>query len=230
MPSGKNKNISVDIIIPTYKPGAEFAKLLRSLALQVLPANRIIIVNTEEEYWDKSFESICPNTTVIHIKKSEFDHGASRHMAASKSQADIMVFMTQDAVPADDEFIGNLVAPIASKSAELSYARQLPKADAGLIEQFTRGFNYPKDSRIKSIRDIDELGIKTFFVRMYVQHMIKGYMMSLEVFRGRLFSMRICLSHQMRYLQATGFRIRQRQGYIIRMNTAPKCSLEEILI
>ena len=163
MPSGKNKNISVDIIIPTYKPGAEFAKLLRSLALQVLPANRIIIVNTEEKYWDKSFENICQNTTVIHIKKFEFDHGASRHMASRQSEADIMIFMTQDAMPADDRLIENLTAPIALKKAEISYARQLPKADAGLIEQFTRGFNYPSNGRIKSIRDVDELGIKTFF-------------------------------------------------------------------
>ncbi len=52
----ENKNISVDIIIPTYQPDTELKELLRSLALQVLPPDNIFIVNTEEKYWDKSLE------------------------------------------------------------------------------------------------------------------------------------------------------------------------------
>lgn len=162
-PSGDMKNISIDIIIPTFKPGTEFAKLLRSLALQVLPPDHLIVVNTEEAYWDKSFEKICDNMRVRHIKQSEFDHGTARHMAAASSDADILVFMTQDAQPADNELISKLIRPIVNKEAEISYARQLPKPDAGLIERFTRSFNYPAKSRVKSIKDTDELGIKTFF-------------------------------------------------------------------
>ena len=44
-----------------------------------------------------------------------------------------------------------------------SYARQLPGDDAGAVERFTRQFNYPPESRIKSAADIPELGIKTYF-------------------------------------------------------------------
>ena len=45
----------------------------------------------------------------------------------------------------------------------LAYARQLPGEDAGEIEVFTRNFNYPETSSIKTAKDIKELGIKAYF-------------------------------------------------------------------
>ena len=45
----------------------------------------------------------------------------------------------------------------------MSYARQLPKEDCGIIERYTRSFNYPADSRLKEKKDLPVLGIKTFF-------------------------------------------------------------------
>ena len=44
-----------------------------------------------------------------------------------------------------------------------AYARQLPAADCGVIERYTRDFNYPAVSRPKGKEDEDELGIKTYF-------------------------------------------------------------------
>ena len=43
------------------------------------------------------------------------------------------------------------------------YARQLPDKDCRMVECYTRSFNYPQESRIKTIEDVDKLGIKTFF-------------------------------------------------------------------
>lgn len=45
----------------------------------------------------------------------------------------------------------------------ISYGRQIPAKGCRLIEQYTRGFNYPEESRIKTEADIPKLGIKTFF-------------------------------------------------------------------
>ena len=41
-----------DVIIPTFKPGDKMEKLLRRLLEQSVPVNRVIIMNTEEKYWD----------------------------------------------------------------------------------------------------------------------------------------------------------------------------------
>ena len=72
--------------------------------------------------------------------------------------------MTQDAVPADNDLIKHLTEALASTAnAAVSYARQLPAARCREIERYTRSFNYPEKSAVKSIADIDQLGIKTFF-------------------------------------------------------------------
>ena len=90
---------TVDIIIPTYKPSVECKNLIKRLIKQTYIINKIIIINTEAEYWDSSIEEISEKIEVTHINKSEFDHGGTRNMAAKKSDADIMIFMTQDAKP-----------------------------------------------------------------------------------------------------------------------------------
>lgn len=46
----------VDVIIPTYKPGKKFPRLLKVLGPQTYPMERIIVMNTEEAYWnDKGY-------------------------------------------------------------------------------------------------------------------------------------------------------------------------------
>ena len=76
--------------------------------------------------------------------------------------------MTQDAMPKDDRLIEKLVEPLQGEVA-VAYARQLPREDSTPVESYTREFNYPAKSRIKSAADLDSLGIKTFFCSMSVR-------------------------------------------------------------
>ena len=158
----------IDVIIPVYRPGKELVELIERLEHQSVPVHRILLVNTEEKYW-KAFEYDHPhrkryeNIRLWHISKREFDHGKTRREAVKKSKAGIFVMMTQDAMPADEFLLERLTAPLSQKNMAASYARQLPGDDAGAVERFTRQFNYPPESRIKSAADITELGIKTYF-------------------------------------------------------------------
>lgn len=159
---------TVDVIIPTYKPGADFIALLAALQQQTVKVGKIIVMNTEEKYFDKlKYENACfkeyPNIEIHHFSEREFDHGNTRNKGVKKSTAAYFVCMTQDAVPADACLFEKLLEPLVKKEAEVSYARQLPKADCDVVEGFTKGFNYPEKSRIKSMEDLQELGVKTFF-------------------------------------------------------------------
>lgn len=158
----------IDVIIPTYKPGEEFVRVIRGLHNQSVKINRVIIMNTEEAFFkgvandlqkfiDEGF------VEVHHILKQDFDHGNTRREGIAKSKADIFVMMTMDAVPADDKLIENLIRPLSDDKVAASYARQLPKEGASRREQITREFNYPDVSVLKSSKDYDRLGIKTFF-------------------------------------------------------------------
>ena len=107
---GERKRVlRVDVIIPAYKPGKKFSRLLKMLSMQTYPIGKIIVMNTEKAYWnEKGFEGIG-NLEVHHLSKEEFDHGATRNRGARYSRADIMVFMTDDAVPADEKLIENAI-------------------------------------------------------------------------------------------------------------------------
>ena len=158
-----------DVIIPTFKPGDKLEKLLRRLLEQSVPVGRVIIMNTEEKYWDaERFESLFEGEdtklTVCHIRQSEFDHGRTRHEGILKSDADVCICMTHDCVPYDRNLVKELLEALdASERVAAAYARQLPAADCGVIERYTRDFNYPAVSRLKGKEDEDELGIKTYF-------------------------------------------------------------------
>lgn len=158
----KNRK-TVDICIPVYKPEPDFADLLRRLAEQDYPVQNLWIINTEEKYWDTSFEKKYPHCHIMHISKDAFDHGGTRRKLAEQSKAELMLFMTQDALPADRHLVGKLAEAFEDPSVKAAYARQLPRKDCRLLETYTRNFNYPEESRTKGQEDLSALGIKTFF-------------------------------------------------------------------
>ena len=158
----------VDVVIPTYKPGKKFSRLLKMLQRQTWPVGKIIVMNTEKSFWNEhGFEGI-KNLEVHHLTKEEFDHGETRNRGMRFSRADIVVFMTDDAVPADEHLIEALVKAFEQRGPQgeaviMAYARQLPDKDCPLAERYTRSFNYPEESCVKTRADLEQMGIKTFF-------------------------------------------------------------------
>lgn len=159
----------VDVILLTYKPGKQVMRLIESLEKQTYPVHKIIIMNTEEKYFEALFYGTgflekYKNIEVHHVSAKEFDHGATRNRGTKYSNADIFICMTHDAIPADEFMVERLVEALENtKGAAAAYARQLPLPECREIEKFTRSFNYPEETRVKSKDDLDELGIKTYF-------------------------------------------------------------------
>lgn len=156
-------NKAVDIIIPTYRPDEKVVFLVKKLLKQTYQADRIHLINTETGVFPSELEVLDSRVKITHIRKEEFDHGGTRHMGAMQSKADFVVFMTQDALPANDRMLEELMRPFEDPQVTASYGRQLPASDCNLIERYTREFNYPAESRVKSLKDLETLGIKTYF-------------------------------------------------------------------
>lgn len=183
--------MDIDVIIPVYRPGEDLVALLNRLYAQTVEIHKIILVETldkeektsmEEETSAEGAVSMESETSaeeaetslLLHlqkkykkielysVKKEDFDHGMTRRMAVEKSDADIFVMMTQDALPADRKLIEKLTAPLMGDIA-VSYARQLPRKNCRAIERFTRRFNYPEESLLKGKENLQVLGIKTYF-------------------------------------------------------------------
>ena len=77
---------SVDVVIPIYKAGNDFVKMLEKLYKQSKRPEHIYLLQTIESKDEKLFDKEkCSHGLVniisVHpIKKSDFDHGATRHM------------------------------------------------------------------------------------------------------------------------------------------------------
>lgn len=160
--------MKVDVIIPSYKPDEKLIKIFNMLAVQTVKVNKIIVMNTEEKYianlfLGRSYDEAARCVEIHNLTQWEFDHGATRNAGASYSDADILIFMTQDAVPRNEYLIEDLITPLSDENVVVSYARQMPDENSSLSERFTRSFNYPDKDAVKSLKDLKKLGIKTFF-------------------------------------------------------------------
>ncbi|MCD7806140.1 MAG: glycosyltransferase [Lachnospiraceae bacterium] len=161
--------MTIDVMIPTYKPGREFIEILNRLTKQSCPVHKIILINTEESLLTEPVKEAIKRlpegmAELSHISKEEFDHAAVRRRGMDCSGADFVLFMTQDAVPANARMVEELSSMLQrDPRMAVAYARQLPKEDAALTERCGREFNYPDRERVKGIDDLAELGVKTFF-------------------------------------------------------------------
>lgn len=161
----------VDIIIPTYKPDNRFFISIKRLLAQTVRPDNIIIVNTDRSEWDAAgageklgvlFKGYETGLIIEHITKEDFDHGAARNLGVKNSHTKYFVCMTQDAMCFDKKTLEYLLRGM-DNSVKLTYARQIADTKADKIEKFTREFNYPAVSMIKSFNERESLGIKTYF-------------------------------------------------------------------
>jgi rhamnosyltransferase len=68
---------------------------------------------------------------VIRVPAGSFDHGLTRNLGAREARADIVVFLSQDALPADRSFVRTLVLALeADRRLAGVFARQAPRAGA----------------------------------------------------------------------------------------------------
>lgn len=141
--------------------------------------HKIIIINTRTDIFPEELNRSNYKIEITHIEPDQFDHGGTRNMGAGMSDADIVVYMTQDAIPVDEKLIGTF-AKIFEENPDIgiAYGRQLPREECNIIERYTRRFNYPEKSLIKTKEDLPKLGIKTFFCSDVCAAYRRNYLLS----------------------------------------------------
>lgn len=154
----------ISVIIPTLNGGALFRELIESIHRQTVAVAEVIVVDSG------STDGTCDvareyGAILFSIEQKDFDHGATRTFAAREASGELLLFFTQDAVPAGQNLIENLIAPLLAQSEiAISYGRQLPAATASLAAAALRNFNYPEYDRVRQFSDRERYGLKTAFV------------------------------------------------------------------
>jgi len=150
----------ISIIIPTYNAEKYLLKLLDKLKLQSIANYELIIIDSSS--MDKTVEIAKKYTNnVIVIDASEFDHGGTRAEAAHIAEGDILIYLTQDALPYDEYTLENILNVFNNENVAAAYGRQVSYEKTNLFGKHLREFNYRDNSSTKSKKDIKTYGIKT---------------------------------------------------------------------
>lgn len=156
--------MDISVIIPTLNAEREIEDLLVALEHQSMRPIEVLVVDSASDDDTARVVQMHGGIRFLQIDRSDFNHGATRDMALRATTGDFVCFLTQDALPASDDYLERLVAPMVEDSSiALVSGRQLPKADARRFEQLVRSFNYPDSPSVRSSSDLEKFGIKTFF-------------------------------------------------------------------
>jgi len=156
--------LKVGLCVPTLNAGSEWKQWLSAYASQTIsPEISLVIDSSSRDHtveWAKEAGFI-----ICQIDKAGFDHGATRQLAVNMmTDADVVIFLTQDAILSLNDSIERLLRPFKDVSVAAVCGRQLPRKQSTPIEAHARIFNYSSESYIRTKGDIGQYGLKTAFL------------------------------------------------------------------
>ena len=161
-PSGRGDEITLTVIIPTLNASDRLARLLASLRDQTLAPLEISVIDSTSDD-DTAAIAQAAGCQVKVIDRHLFNHGRARNMAAEAAHGQVLVFLSQDALPKDDTFLYEITRPIRDGKAVAVTARQIPYPGASPLEVYTRIANYPPESHLRDLSDLESMGVMAYF-------------------------------------------------------------------
>ena len=118
--------MEVAIIVPTLNAGEKWGEWLDMALNQGISKENILVIDSSSS--DNTAKSASDRgVKVINIRREEFNHGGTRQLAITSIQnADILVYLTQDAILRDKDSISKLIEIFNNKTVGAAYGRQLP--------------------------------------------------------------------------------------------------------
>ena len=128
-----DQQIEVSIVIPTYNGYSELASCLRMIFKQKfdLPFEVIAIDSGSTDRTLNVLRSFP--IRVEKIRSSEFNHGLTRNMGIDLARGKYVVLLTQDAIPADEHWLRDILDSFDDSSIAGVYCRQVPKDGADVL-------------------------------------------------------------------------------------------------
>ncbi|KAF3362568.1 O antigen biosynthesis rhamnosyltransferase RfbN [Chlamydiales bacterium STE3] len=156
-----NMSVSVGVAIITHNARHHLQKCLPPY-LNSRSTSRIVVVNSSSNDGTIELAQEMGAETLV-LPRLKFNHGSTREKARKYLKTDIVVMATPDAYLLDGESLEHLIKPIVTNQAALAYGKQIAHDGADFFESFAREFNYPSQSHIRSLKDIEKYGSYTYF-------------------------------------------------------------------
>ncbi|MCI0588965.1 MAG: glycosyltransferase [Planctomycetes bacterium] len=139
----------VSLVIPTLNAGPLLGEVLAGLDRQEggMELERIAVDSGSS---DGTVDRLRAGGFAVHsIPRRTFNHGATRDLAIVRARGEVVVLLTQDAVPADPSWLRRLLEPYDDSRVAGVYCRQVPRADCNpILAARLRNWSAGKESPI----------------------------------------------------------------------------------
>jgi GT2 family glycosyltransferase len=148
----------ISILIPVKNGAARLRQLLPRIRSQQT-RDSIEIVAIDSGSSDDTVDVLHQfGATVVSIAPEAFNHGLTRNLAAQYANGEILVFVNQRTLPADNEWLANLVAPLRDDQQLAGVcSRVLPGDDADVLTAYdgARDLHASSERQWRTIVDRD---------------------------------------------------------------------------
>jgi rhamnosyltransferase len=123
----------VTVAIPTWNAGAGFEETLTAVRSQCLPAEIELLICDSGSSDDTVSLARRYGARVLQIPHESFSHGGTRNLLMSEARGDHVAFLTQDAVPASDDWLARLLSAFSlAPEVGLVFGPYRPRPEASL--------------------------------------------------------------------------------------------------
>ncbi len=148
---------SVSVLMPTWQGIAFLERSLASLARQRmdLPWDFLAIDSSSTDGTWELLGRFAAGFPVPfrrqRIHPVEFDHGDTRNLLAARSAGDLLVYLTQDAIPSSERWLAKLAANFEDGRVGAASCRNVARADA---DPLTKAFSANDPGYVQGRREV----------------------------------------------------------------------------
>ncbi|MCU1411416.1 MAG: Rhamnosyl transferase [Rhodoglobus sp.] len=125
-------SVTATVAILTFNGEDYLREILTALRTQKNVSGEVEVLVIDSGSTDSTLAIVAefPEVRLHQIPNSEFGHGRTRNLAARLAAGEYVVYLTHDAVPADDYWLEGMLAPFALVPGVVGVVgRQIPRAD-----------------------------------------------------------------------------------------------------
>ena len=169
----------VDVIIPVCHGDKKLFKVLEGLAGQTVLPQKVVLLNVETGWEEDSCEELQKNIykyfgkhklfghrlplplEIVPVKEKNYDEGATRNIGVKHTDSPFLLFMKQDAIPADSQLLEELLWSLEN-GAGVAWARHITGPSAGVLKTYIGMYDYPSKSYVRTEEDSKTYGVRAF--------------------------------------------------------------------
>jgi rhamnosyltransferase len=127
----------VSIVLPTFNGASTLPAVLDGISRQRVDF-RTELVAVDSSSTDGTADLLRGRVErLISISNEDFNHGLTRNLGIEHTEGELIVMLVQDAVPASDRWLAELVHPLlVDGQVAGSFARQRPRPDASTVVRY----------------------------------------------------------------------------------------------